>query len=349
MDFAKSQFEAAFASKRPLTKQGLSSLIDGVDSSQLSALYRWLFHRLNDQLLHLARHNQAGDLFLSARQVSFQLHEHFIGKFSSSSSSMIKQLGQTLKSLQQQPTLTQSELNQWKRSQQGLRRDDYILHCLFNNSAQLALTNDTSIFLGDLFRVALHTCVQNLADRDNKTSLKILLSLGLAPLDIIQRIMSTTVYHDLRTFCAQYLNDFGEEFYLTSQETNTLGFLSQLKLVYTSETVVDLMESKKQSLAYWSRIFNSTPSISTFHCQDIVPNSKQAAQLANAVKRIAYMQVNFDWIHTTLERDDGADKRWFLMTEGRHLIDEQPLFSAQGRCCSEDTLPDAMGKRSLFR
>ena len=224
MDFAKSQFEAAFASKRPLTKQGLSSLIDGVDSTQLSTLYRWLFHRLNDQLLHLARHNQAGDLFLSARQVSFQLHEHFIGKFSSSPSSPIKQLGQTLKSLQQQPTLTQSELNQWKRSQQGLRRDDFILHCLFNNSPQLALTNDTSIFLGDLFRVALHTCVQNLADRDNKTSLKILLSLGLAPLDIIQRIMSTTVYHDLRTFCAQYLNDFGEEILLDQSRDEYPGF-----------------------------------------------------------------------------------------------------------------------------
>ena len=49
MDFVKSQFEAALASKRPLTKQGLISLIDSVEQSQLSTLYRWLFHRLNDQ------------------------------------------------------------------------------------------------------------------------------------------------------------------------------------------------------------------------------------------------------------------------------------------------------------
>jgi len=330
MDFVKSQFEAALASKRPLTKQGLISLIDSVEQTQLSTLYRWLFHRLNDHLLYLARHNQPIDTFLSTRILSFNLHEHFINKFSSLQSPTIKQLHQILKSLQQQQTLTQSELNQWKRSQQGLTRDDFILHCLFNNSPQLALLNDTSLFLNDLFRVALHTCVQNLADRDNKTSLKILFSLGLAPLDIIQRIMSTTVYQHLRTFCAQYLNDFGEEFYLTNQEINTLSFLNQLKQFYTSETVLDIIDSKKQSSEYWNRIFSTTPLITKFNCRDIVPNVKQSSQTITSSKRIAYMQVTFDWIHTIMDGEDSEAKRWLLTTEGRHLIGEQPLFSSKG-------------------
>ena len=330
MDFVKSQFEAALALKRPLTKQNLISLIDTVEKSQLSTFYRWLFHRLNDQLLYLARHNQHIDIFLSLRQLSFNLHEHFINNFSSLESSTIKQLNQILKSLQQQPTLTQSELNQWKRSQPGLTRDDFILHCLFNNCPQLALVNETSLFLGDLFRVALHTCVQNLADRDNKTSLKILFSLGLAPLDIIQRIMSTTVYHHLRTFCAQYLNDFGDKFYLINPEITTLSFLNQLKQLYTSESVLDLIDSKKQSIEYWNKIFPTTPSITTFNCRDIVPNIKQQLQNLTPSKRIAYMQVTFDWIHTALDKEDRDDKRWLLTTEGRHLIGEQPLFSSNG-------------------
>jgi hypothetical protein len=330
MDFVKSQFEAALASKRPLTKQGLISLVDSVEQSQLSTLYRWLFHRLNDHLLYLARHNQPTDVFLPIRQLSFNLHEHFINKFSSVQSSAIKQLNQILKSLQQQATLTQSELNHWKRSQQGLTRDDFILHCLFNNSPQIALSNDTTLLLGDLFRVALHTCVQNLADRDDKTSLKILFSLGLAPLDIIQRIMSTTVYHHLRIFCAQYLNDFGEEFYLINQETNTLQFLNQLKQLYTSETILDIIDSKKQTIEYWNKIFPTTPSITTFHSRDIVPNIKQPSQTITSSKRIAYMQINFDWIHTIMQKEDAEDKRWLLTTEGRHLIGEQPLFSSKG-------------------
>jgi hypothetical protein len=330
MDFVKSQFEAALASKRPLTKQGLISLIDSVEQSQLSILYRWLFHRLNDHLLYLARHNQPVELFLSSRQLSFNLHEHFINNFSSLQSSTIKQLSQILKSLQQQQSLTQNELNQWKRSQQGLTSDDFILHCLFNNSPQLALTNDTTLFLGDLFRVALHTCVQNLADRDNKTSLKILFSLGLAPLDIIQRIMSTTVYHHLRTFCAQYLNDFGEEFYLINQEINTLNFLNHLKQYYSTESVLDLIDSKKQIIDYWNKIFQTPPFITTFICRDIVPNIKQQSQTQNSSKRIAYMQVTFDWINTIMDKDDKDDKRWLLTTEGRHLIGEQPLFTSQG-------------------
>jgi hypothetical protein len=330
MDFVKSQFEAALASKRPLTKQGLTSLFESIEQSQLPTLYRWLFHCLNDHLLYLARHNQPIDLFLSTRQLSFNVHEHFINNFSSLQSPTIKQLNQILKSLQQQQTLTQSELNQWKRSQQGVTRDDLILHCLFNNSPQLALVNDTTLFLNDLFRVALHTCVQNLADRDNKTSLKILFSLGLAPLDIIQRIMSTTVYHHLRIFCAQYLNDFGEEFYLVHQEVNTLNFLNRLKQFYTSETVLDLIDSKKQSSEYWNRIFMSTALITTFNYRDIEPNIKHQTQLITSSKRIAYMQLTFDWLHTVIEKDDGQDRQWLLTTEGRHLLGEQPLFSAKG-------------------
>ena len=330
MDFVKSQFEAALASKRPLTKQGLISLIESVDPSQFSQLYRWLFHRLNDHLLHLARHNQSIELFLSSRQLSFLLHEQFINHFSSSDSSPIKQLNQILRSLQQQQSLSQSELNQWKRSQQGLTSDDFILHCLFNNSPQLALTNDTTLFLGDLFRVALHTCVQNLADRDNKTSLKILLSLGLGPLDIIQRIMSTTVYHHLRIFCAQYLNDFGEGFYLVNQEINTLAFLNHLRQFYSSESVLDLLESKKQLLENWNKIFSATAFINTFNCRDIVPNIKQQSQTANAAKQTAYMQVNFEWINTIMGKEDQDNQQWLLTTEGRQLIGEQPLFSSQG-------------------
>ena len=332
MDFVVSQFEAALASKRPLSKPGLTSLIDSVEASQLPALYRWLFHRLNDHLLHLARHNQPADVFLSTRQLSFLLHEHFINHFSSLPSASIKLLAQILKNLQQQQqqNYTQSDLNQWKRSRQGVTRDDLILHCLFNNAPQLALSNDTSVLLGDLFRVALHTCVQNLADRDNKTSLKILVSLGLAPLDIIKRIMSTTVYHHLRTFCGQYLTDLGDDFVLLTEEVNTLNFLNHLKQLYTSETILDLVDSKKQSIEYWSKIFPSKPLITTFHCRDIVPNSKSQAQVAASPKRIAYMQTSFDWIHTIAAKENPDDKRWLLATEGRHLIGEQPLFSATG-------------------
>jgi hypothetical protein len=323
MDFVKSQFEAALASKRPLTKQGLLALFGPVDHVQYAQLYRWLFHRLNDHLLHLARHNQPVELFLASRQLSFYLHEQFINHFSTPESSSIKQLNQILKSLQQQQCLTQSELNQWKRSQQGLTSDDIILHCLFNNSPQLALTSDTTLFPQDLFRVALHTCVQNLADRDNKTSLKILFSLGLSPLDIIQRIMSTTVYNHLRTFCAQYLNEFGEEFYLTHQEMNTLNFLNNLKEFYSNESVIDLIETKKQSMEYWTKLFPSTPFITTFTCRDIVPYVKQQSQ----TKKSAYMQVTFDWINTTSGKED---QQWLVNTEGRHLTGEQPLFSSQG-------------------
>ena len=331
MDFVKSQFEAALAAKRPLTKQGLISLIESVDRSQFPQLYRRLFHRLNDHLLHLARHNQPVDQFLSGRQLSFNLHEQFIQHFSAYDSSPIKQLNQILKSLQQQQTLSQSELNQWKRSQPGLTSDDLILHCLFNNSPQLALTNDNTLFLGDLFRVALHTCVQNLADRDHKTSLKILLSLGLAPLDIIQRVMSTTVYQHLRTFCAQYLNDFGVDFYLTQQETNTLSLINQLKQDYSNESVVDLMESRKPSIEFWNRIFQSTPFITTFACRDIVPNVKQQSSNNQAGRKPAYMQMTFDWINAIMEKDDRDDQRWLLETEGRHLTSESPLFSTEGK------------------
>jgi hypothetical protein len=142
--------------------------------------------------------------------------------------------------------------------------------------------------------------------------------------------MSTTVYQHLRTFCAQYLNDFGEEFYLINQEVNTLNFLNQLKQLYTSETVLDLIDSKKQSIEYWNRIFPSTPLITKFTCRDIVPNIKQPSQTITPSKRIAYMQVTFDWIHTIMNEDDAEDKRWLLTTEGRHLIGEQSLFSSKG-------------------
>ncbi|CAF4296205.1 unnamed protein product [Rotaria socialis] len=326
MDFIKSQFEAALASKRPLTKQGLTSLIDSIEQTQLSTLYRWLFHRLNDHLLYVARHNQPVDFFLSARQLSFYLHEHFINTYTSLQSAGIKQLNQILRSLQQQQPLTQNELNQWKRSQPGLKRDDLILHCLFYNSPQLVLSNETSILLGDLFRVGLHTCVQNLADRDNKTSIKILFSLGLAPLDIIHRIMSTTVYHHLRIYCAQYLNEFGIEFYLTSQEINILNLLNHLKQFYTSESILDLLDSRKQSIEYWNKILTAVPLVTTFNCRDIQPSIKQPSPAIASSKRIAYKQVAFEWMHTIMDNDNQEAKRWLLTTEGRHLTGEDPLF-----------------------
>ncbi|CAF1066772.1 unnamed protein product [Adineta steineri] len=119
MDFAQSEFEAALASKRPLIKQSLTGLIDAVDPSELPTIYRSLFYRLNNHLFNLSFHNQHVDTFLSAKQLSFDLHEHFINKFSALQSTTIKQLQQILKSLQQQQPLTQNELNQRRRSQQG--------------------------------------------------------------------------------------------------------------------------------------------------------------------------------------------------------------------------------------
>lgn len=330
MESARSQFEAILLSKRPLKQLNFNPIFEPFETSQWPSVYRLLFHRLNDHLLHLARHNQSVDVFLFARQISFALHEHFIVKFPGASSGTIKQFGSTLKSLQQQ-ALTSNELNQWKRSQEELNRDYLILHCLFNNSPQLALSNELHIFLSDIFRVGLQTCVQNLADRDNKTSLKILFALGLAPLDIIQRIMSHTPYEQLRTFCAQYLNEFGEEFYLTSPEMNTLTQLNRLKQLYTTETVRDVVEMRKQSVAYWTKIFASTPSITTFACKDIVPSFKGTGTNTNLTKRLAYMQVTFDWIHNVLQKEGGDENRWLLITEGRHLIDERPLFSAEGK------------------
>ncbi|CAF0851585.1 unnamed protein product [Adineta ricciae] len=329
MDFVKSQFEAALASKRPITKQNLSSLLDSIDSTQLSILYRWLFHRLNDHLLSFTRTQASVEMFLSARQLSFNLHEHFIDKFTPLKLNSIKQLQQVLKSFQQQPTFTQSELNQWKRSQKELTRDDFVLHCLFNNAPQLALLSEHKITFDELFRVALNTCVTNLADRDNKTSITILFSLGLAPLDIIHRIMSTTLHHHLRTFCAQYLNDFGEECFLVSQEVNALNVVNQLKQIYTSETVSELMENKKQSIEYWNRLFPPTAAITKFSCKDIVATKRQPSQTAASIKSIAYMQVTFDWILAIIKNSDGDNQQWLLKTEGRHLLNEQPLFSAK--------------------
>jgi hypothetical protein len=332
MDFVKSQFEAALTSKRPLTKQGLTSLIDTIEIEQPLPLFRYLFHRLNDHLLQLARQNQVVDQFLAVRQLSYHLHELFIVKFAtlSSSSSSFKQLVQIVKTLSQPPGFTTSELNQWKRSQQGLKRDDLILHCLFNNAPQLVLSSDAGVPIGDVFRVALNTCVQNLADRDHKTSLKILISLGLAPLDILQRIMVHTPYHNLRIFCAQYLLDLGVKVYLTTEETVALDYLNQLKQIYTSETMLDLLESKKQSQAYWSRIFASPAPIGHFHCQDIVPNGKPQAQTLPSTKQIIYMQITLDWLQTELETDGNDECHWLLTTEGRHLVGETPLFRATG-------------------
>lgn len=330
MDFVKSQFEAALGSKRPLTKQGFASLIDSIEQNQLPILYRWLFHRLNDHLLYVARLNQPTDLFLSTRQLSYNLHEHFVNTFSSLQTTSMKQLNQILKSLQQQQTLSQSELNQWKRSQPDLKADDLILHCLFYNTPQLALSSDSTIKLENLFQVGLHTCVQNLADRDNKTSIKILFSLGLAPLDMIQRIMATTVYQQLRTHCAQYLNDFGEEFYLTKQEISILNLLNYLKQYYTTESILDLIDSRKQPVEYWTKIFPTVPSITTFNCRDIVPNIKQQIQALTPSKRIAYVQFMFDWMHAVIDNDNQDERRWLLMTEGRHLTGEDPLFLPTG-------------------
>ncbi|UJR28319.1 hypothetical protein I4U23_009562 [Adineta vaga] len=327
MDFAKSQFQAALISKRPFTKQSLAALFDSVDQTQLPILYRWLFHCLNDHLFSLTHSNQPIESFLQTRQLSFHLHEHFINKFSSLQLEPIKQLQHMLKSFQQQQILTQSELNQWKRSQQRLKREDFMLHCLFNNSPQSALASDQKITLDELFHAALNTCVQNLADRDSKTSIKIVFSLGLAPLDIIFRIMSTTPYHQLRIFCAQYLNDFGDEFFINNQEGNTLSVINQLKQIYTSETVFDLVENKKQSIEYWNRIFPLTSTITKFQCEDIVSNKKQTSQIITSAKGIAYMQVTFDWIRAIINENDGEKQQWLLKTEGRHLLNEQPLFS----------------------
>ena len=78
--------------------------------------------------------------------------------------------------------------------------------------------------------------------------------------------MSTTAYHHLRSFCAQYLNEFGKEFYLIDREIETLNFLNHLKQYSTSETVLGLIDSRKQSMEYWNRIFPTTLLITTFNC-----------------------------------------------------------------------------------
>ena len=36
------------------------------------------------------------------------------------------------------------------------------------------------------------------------------------------------------------------------------------------------------------------------------------------------MQTTFDWIYTIMNNED--EKRWLLITEGRHLTTEEPLF-----------------------
>ena len=142
--------------------------------------------------------------------------------------------------------------------------------------------------------------------------------------------MSTTLHHHLRTFCAQYLNDFGEECFLVSQEVNALNVVNQLKQIYTSETVSEVMENKKQSIEYWNRLFPLTATITKFSCKDIVATKKQPSQTAASIKSIAYMQVTFDWILAIIKNNDGDDQQWLLKTEGRHLLNEQPLFSAKG-------------------
>ncbi|CAF3712491.1 unnamed protein product, partial [Adineta steineri] len=156
MDFTKSQFETVLTSKHPLSKQSVTSFSNFVDQSEVPALYCWLFHRLNNHLLILSLHNQHLDTFLSAKQLSCNLHEYFINKFNSLQSTTI------------------------------------------NNYTTLA---------------------------------------------VIQCIMSTTVYHHLRIYCKQYLNDLGEESYLTNQEMQTLNFINQLKEFYTNETVLDLIDN----------------------------------------------------------------------------------------------------------
>lgn len=336
MDAVTSQFQTALTSKRLLTKQILTTLIDSVEQTDLPKLYRSLFRRLNDHLLYVAHHNQPADVFIATRQLSWNLHENFLSKYSPSDSKTIKQLSQILKNLQQQKPLTQNELNQWKHSQQGLKSDDLILHCIFNNSPQLALSKEFSISLDEIFRVALHTCVQNLADRDNKTSTKILFALGLAPLDIVQRIMSTTVYDNLREYCAQYLKDSGEDISLNNQELDTLDDMSQLRKLYQSETVNDFISGVKTR--DWNEVYPTTRSIKTFSCRDIVPNVKSTSQSTSSLKLIAYMQVAFDWMHTALENEDGHIKRWLLTIEGRQLTGEQIIFSVEGNIISYLTM-----------
>ncbi|CAF1375289.1 unnamed protein product [Adineta steineri] len=73
-----------------------------------------------------------------------------------------------------------------------------------------------------------------------------------------------------------------------------LNFLNQLKEFYINETVLDLIDSKKQSIEYWNRIFPSAPLIKKISCEDIGPNTKQSFQIIPSSKRIAYMQVTFD-------------------------------------------------------
>ncbi|CAF1523732.1 unnamed protein product, partial [Adineta steineri] len=119
MDFTKSQFETVLTSKHPLSKQSVTSFSNFVDQSEVPALYCWLFHRLNNHLLILSLHNQHLDTFLSAKQLSCNLHEYFINKFNS---------------------LQSTTINNY-----SLPRDDFILHCLFNNSLQLALLHDQNL------------------------------------------------------------------------------------------------------------------------------------------------------------------------------------------------------------
>ena len=110
MDAIKSNFEATFSSKKILNKQILVNLID---SNEWPSIFRLFFTSLNGKLLDLAKNQQitgSNEGFLNFRQSSFILHDEFLNRFSSSPSPTIKQLIQTLKVLQQPPTMNQSEL-----------------------------------------------------------------------------------------------------------------------------------------------------------------------------------------------------------------------------------------------
>ena len=87
---------------------------------------------------------------------------------------------------------------------------------------------------------------------------------------------------------------------------------------------------KKKFFNYWSPLFQATPLANAFVCQDIGQESKARSQTVSTTKLTGYLQMTFEWLHIYLNRKDGSDRSWLLITEGRHLTGEQPLFLSTG-------------------
>lgn len=332
MENIQTQLRAALNAKKPLNKQNLLAILGTIEADQLPSLYVWLFALINDQLLEDACKNQPNEIFANHRTFSISVHDIFLEKFSSTSN-LIKQFGQVFRAFSQQQAMSQNELSQWKRAQSdtGVKKENIILHCLFNNSPNLLLNKDPSIVLKDLFDVALHNSVVSLADRDLRLSFQVLLSLGLAPLDIIQRIFMTTVHESLRSFCYQQLVDCPGFYESVTTQSETFQYLKSLRKIYTDESVAELTRNLTPSFKYWSQLFNKVAIDNNFKCQDIGPVLKSQGQNENSKKIPAYMQLAYDWLEKILKGENGDARAWLLRTEGRHLTGEQPLFVENGK------------------